>query len=227
MFRDTRALLLSEIQEWTNNSGGRPIYVLYGVAGIGKSTVAKTVAERAANEKTLGASFFFSKDEDNRKTLKSFFTTLAYQHSCHYPSIAEQANRTLEEAPEVAGRDPVYQFDCLIATPLRTAIRETPIIVVIDALDECEKDDAEIILSLLAQEGPQIPHLRVFITTRPEQHIRSVFEQDRNHDQFHLHDIDQSIVEADIRSYLEFRLSVGQVRKAFPGLRSIWRWTEE
>ena len=62
-----------------------------------------------------------------------------------------------------------------------------PILVVIDASDECEKDDAEIILSLLAQEVPQIPHLRVFITARPEQHIRSVFEQDHNHDQFHLH----------------------------------------
>jgi hypothetical protein len=227
MFRGTRALLLSEIQEWANNSSGRPIYVLYGVAGIGKSTVAKTVAERAANEETLGASFFFSRDEDNRKTLKSFFTTLAYQLSCHYPKIAEQTNIALEKAPDVAERDPVYQFDCLIAKPLRMAIVETPILVVIDALDECEKDDAELILSLLAQEVPQIPHLRVFITARPEQHIRSVFEQDRNHDQFHLHDIDQSIVEADIRSYLEFRLSVEQVRKTFPGLRSIWQSTEE
>jgi hypothetical protein len=226
-FRDTRALLLSEIQEWVNNGDGPPIYVLYGVAGIGKSTVAKTVAERAANERTLGASFFFSRDEDNRKTLKSFFTTLAYQLSCHYPKVAEQTNITLEGAPEVAERDPAYQFDCLIAKPLRTVIEETPILVVIDALDECEEDDAEIILSLLAQEVPQIPCLRVFITARPEQHIRSVFEQDHNHDQFHLHDIDQSIVEADIRSYLEFRLSAGQVQKTFPGLRSIWQSTEE
>ena len=96
-FGDTRALLLSEIQNWANNNGGRPIYVLYGVAGIGKSTVAKTVAERAVNEKTLGASFFFSRYEDNRKTLKSFFTTLAYQLSCHCPKIAEQTNITLEE----------------------------------------------------------------------------------------------------------------------------------
>ena len=225
-FGDTRALLLSEIQEWVNNSGGRPIYVLYGIAGIGKSTVAKTVAERADGE-TLGASFFFSRDEDNRKTLKSFFTTIAYQLSCHYPKIAEQTNITLEEAPEVVERDPVHQFDCLVAKPLRTVIGETPILVVIDALDECEEEDAEVILSLLAQEVPHIPCLRVFITARPEQHIRSVFEQDHNHDQFHLHDIDQSIVEADIRSYLEFRLSVRQVQKTFPGLQSIWQLTGE
>src|SRR6266852_6353386 len=130
---DTRALLLSEIQEWVNNSGGRPIFVLYGIAGIGKSTVAKTVAERAANEKTLGASFFFSRDEDTRKTLKSFFTTLAYQLSCHYPQIAEQTNIALEKAPDVAERDPVYQIHRLIATPLRTAIGETPLVVGVGA----------------------------------------------------------------------------------------------
>jgi hypothetical protein len=113
-FGVTRALLLSNIQEWVNNGCGQPIYVLYGVAGIGKSTVAKTVAERA--RETLGATFFFSRDEDNRKTLKSFFTTLAYQLSCHYPEIAKQINIALEEAPEVADRDPVYQFDRLIAS---------------------------------------------------------------------------------------------------------------
>src|SRR6266852_3993930 len=132
-FGDTRALLLSEIQEWANNSSGRPIYILYGVAGIGKSTVAKTVAERAANEETLGASFFFSRDEDNRNTLKSFFTTLAFQLACHYPQIAEQTNIALEKAPDVAERDPVYQIHRLIATPLRTAIGETPLVVGVGA----------------------------------------------------------------------------------------------
>jgi len=77
-FGDTRAQLLSEIQRWINDRGGKHIYILYGVAGIGKSTVAKTVAEHAARDGTLGASFFFSRDEDNRKSAKSFFNTLAY-----------------------------------------------------------------------------------------------------------------------------------------------------
>src|ERR1700733_14734586 len=49
--------------------------------------------------------------------------------------------------------------------------------------------------------------------------IRSIFMQDGNHDQFRLHDIDQSIVEADIRTYLEFRLSAEQISNALPYLR--------
>jgi hypothetical protein len=226
-FRGTRAQLLSEIQSWMRNSGAQPIYVLYGVAGIGKSTVAKTVAEQAANDGTLGASFFFSRDEDNRKTAKSFFTTLAYHLCRHDPAIAEQINMTLEGDPEIVERDPVQQFNHLIAKPLRSTIRgENTILLVIDALDECEESDAEAILTLLAEEVPQITRLRVFITARPERHIRSILEQNRNHSQFHLHDIDQSIVKADIRSYLGFRLSTEQVRKMFPDLLPpIWQPT--
>lgn len=60
--------------------------------------------------------------------------------------------------------------------------------MVVDALEECEENDAEIILSLLAQEDP-LP--RVFIAARPEPHIRFIYERDRNHDQLHLYNIVQ------------------------------------
>ena len=45
------------------------IYIFYGIAGLGKSTVAKRSPknERTAQINTLGVSFFFSSDEDNRK----------------------------------------------------------------------------------------------------------------------------------------------------------------
>jgi len=212
-----------------NDRGGKPIYILYGVAGIGKSTVAKTVAERAAKDGTLGASFFFSRDEDNRKSAKSFFNTLAYHLAYHHPVIAERINVTLEEDPELVERDPIQQFNRLIADPLQTPIGgEDPIVLVVDALDECEENDAETILSLFAHKAPQIGRLRIFITARPERHIRSIFTHYHNHNQFHLHDIDQSIVEADIRAYLEFRLSTEQVHKSLPDiLPPIWQPTTE
>jgi len=212
-----------------NDRGGKSIYILYGVAGIGKSTVAKTVAEGAALGGTLGASFFFSRDEDNRKSAKSFFNTLAYHLAYHHPVIAERINVTLDEDPEVVERDPIQQFNHLIAEPLQTPIGgDNPILLVVDALDECEENDAETILSLFAHKAPQIGRLKVLFTSRPERHIRSIFMHYRNHSQFHLHDIDQSIVEADIRAYLEFRLSTEQVCKALPDLLPpIWQPTKE
>ena len=106
-----------------NDCHGKSIYILYGVAGIGKSTVAKTVAEHAAKDGTLGGgSFIFSRDEGKRKTAKSVFTTLAYHLAYYYPVIAERITVTLEQDPEVAERDPIQQFNRLIAKPLQTPV---------------------------------------------------------------------------------------------------------
>ena len=212
-----------------NNPKGKSIYVLYGVAGIGKSTVAKTVAEHAANDNALGASFFFSRNEDNRKSAKSLFPTLAYHLSCHYPVLADRINTALNRGSEPKGKDLVRQFDRLIARPLQKPLQEVGrILLVLDALDECDAHDAGTVLSLFVQNVSQIPQLRILLAARPEMHIRAVFERYRDHEQFHLHDIDELIVEADIRSYIEFRFSASQVLKALPDLRSpIWQPTRK
>jgi replication-associated recombination protein RarA len=42
--------LLTDIKAWIDEpSSKQPIYMLYGIAGIGKSTVAQTVAQYAAS----------------------------------------------------------------------------------------------------------------------------------------------------------------------------------
>ena len=61
-FEGTRVELIERIMSWLDN-GSQSIYVLQGVAGIGKSTVSKSVAERAAAIGALGGSFFFSRSE--------------------------------------------------------------------------------------------------------------------------------------------------------------------
>jgi hypothetical protein len=207
----------------------QPIYILYGIAGIGKSTVAKTLAERATQSKALGASFFFSRDEDNRKMAKWFFPVLAYHLARYDGDCARRINDALQRDPNAVGRDVRRQFEYLIAKPLQAVMKEgKPILIVIDALDECDKEGAKAILTLLADNVPQMPRLRVFITARPEPHIKATLDEYRDHKQFHMQDIEQSVVEADIRLYLEFRLSKKEVRKAFPRLRPPpWRPSEE
>jgi len=216
---------------WIDDDGlGQSIYVLYGVAGIGKSTVAKTLAEHAADANVLGASFFFSGDEDNRKTSRLFFPTLAYHLARYDDTFAHCVNELLEKDPDAAGRDIRRQFNTLIARPLELAVveRTRPILVVIDALDECEENGAASILTLFSHGIPRIPGLKVFITARPERHIRSALLQYHDHTQFHMQDIEDSVVEADIHHYLVFRLSKQGVRNAFPELRPPhWQPTTE
>jgi len=91
------------------------IYILYGVAAIGKSTVSKTLAEHAAEDNILSASFYFSRDEDNRKTGRWFFSALSYHLAILDRSLAARIDQVLEQDHDVSGRDIKKQFNTLIA----------------------------------------------------------------------------------------------------------------
>jgi len=119
-FENTHTELLNTVTNWIHDERRRRIYILYGIAGIGKSTVAKTVAEQAAMNRVLGSSFFFSRNEDNRKTAKSFFQTLAYHLAHRYSELSVRINEVLEEDRDVAQRNPRKQFGLLIAKPLQS-----------------------------------------------------------------------------------------------------------
>ena len=59
-FEGTRSALLAKVGRWISGStsdgqSSRPIYVLDGIAGVGKSTVAITVAQRAAGRLGTGS----------------------------------------------------------------------------------------------------------------------------------------------------------------------------
>ena len=88
-FEGTRQALLSDIGEWIFAVTEFLIYVLSGMAGIGKSTVAQTIAERAANLGILGASFFFSRNEADCRNARNFVTTIAFQLCVYNKEFSE------------------------------------------------------------------------------------------------------------------------------------------
>ena len=59
---NTGVVLQRQIKEWAKNGNGEPIFWLNGMAGTGKSTIARTVARSFAEEGQLGASFFFQEE---------------------------------------------------------------------------------------------------------------------------------------------------------------------
>ena len=50
----TRVDLLQQIREWASSSDSPNIFLLTGIAGTGKSTIARTVAEEFKEKKKLG-----------------------------------------------------------------------------------------------------------------------------------------------------------------------------
>jgi predicted alpha/beta-fold hydrolase len=85
----TRVDVLRDIDRWVmDDSKGAPwMFVLQGLAGTGKSTLAHTVCETVAKRGWLGASFFFSRNEASCNNPFLVFTSIAYQLATRYPQF--------------------------------------------------------------------------------------------------------------------------------------------
>ena len=57
-FKRTRTQVLSQIGKWMADRHAKQVFILDGIAGIGKSIIAQAVCERAASQGYLGGSFF-------------------------------------------------------------------------------------------------------------------------------------------------------------------------
>jgi hypothetical protein len=75
--KGTRKEVLLQIEQWLMDEKDRRIFWLNGLAGTGKSTIAQTFSEISFADRKLGASFFCSRDFDDRSNLQTIFPTLA------------------------------------------------------------------------------------------------------------------------------------------------------
>lgn len=211
----TRTKVLREIYDWIDNEdpGAPRILWLCGLAGIGKSTIAHTIAEASDTNRRLGASFFFSRDEADRRNPQLVYPTIATQLARLDFELKKSVAAAVERDHEVGTLVMRKQFEKLISEPL-TAWRgaKGTIVIVMDALDECAPESgAEEILIRWAAELPKIPvPLKVLITSRPEFHIRRKFQSlslRTISQSYILHDIEKSVVKEDIELFLRHRLN--------------------
>ncbi|KAH6887212.1 hypothetical protein BKA70DRAFT_96988 [Coprinopsis sp. MPI-PUGE-AT-0042] len=219
-FVGTRKQLLHDIETW-RTTGSVPIFILDGIAGIGKSTIVKTVCAQAAAEQSLAASWFFSRDEQDRKTTRGFVRTLAYQLASYHPTLRDRISQALKAQPDILQKAIRMQFEALIQEPMQDVFGnqgETHTIS-IDAVDECNLTEAVELLSILLTSVPQHPSLRLLVTCRPERPFRLLLQKHRGPRVFHLHEIENSVVEADIRLYINYRLSPAQIDEALQDLQ--------
>ncbi|KIL60558.1 hypothetical protein M378DRAFT_916604, partial [Amanita muscaria Koide BX008] len=219
-FDGTRVALLREMANWVTGQGESRMYILSGLAGIGKSTVAYTIASRATNLNLLGASFFFARDEADRNNAKKLFTTIAYQLCVYDETFAKAIGDVLltERGSAATTKDPQEQLQVLILDPLRSILQshDRPILVVVDALDECDEDDVSAVVEGLSRLVRDLPSFKVILTTRPQPYLAYFLDNQGGHKLFHLQDIEDKVVDGDIRLYLKHNLSLEQVQKRYP-----------
>jgi len=192
--------VLDEIESWSKDSNMAPVYWLNGLAGTGKSTIAQTIAERLFADGMLGASFFCSRDFEDRRDLHCIFPTLAFQLAHKYPEFRSILVLLLRANPDVGYESLFNQMRALIVEPLSSSNISTT--VIIDALDECvDEDPQSAILSVMGRLVEGIPSIKFLITGWPEPRIRSGFRLKLLRpltDVFVLHEVESSIINSDI-----------------------------
>jgi len=207
--KGTRGTVLNAIELWARDFGRSPVYWLNGLAGTGKSTIAKTIADRLFAGGQLGASFFCSRDFEDRSNLTLIFPTLATQLARKYTKFRSTLVPLIQQDPGIGSESLYSQMNKLIVQPLsRTGIST---VIVIDALDECkDEESSSAILSVLGRLASKIPQVKFFLTGRPEPRISKGFRLPllaKITDMFVLHGIEPDQVNSDVRLFFKDSLS--------------------
>ncbi|KAL8296246.1 hypothetical protein RB600_001638 [Gaeumannomyces tritici] len=227
----TRVDLLADIHKWIEDPNGKSIFWLRGMAGTGKSTISRTVAKTLADANVPSASFFFKKGEGDRGSAAMFFTTIVTQLLHQLPALAPHVRNAIESDPAIVDKSKREQFEKLFLEPLDKCKGDVPgpLAVVVDALDECDREeDATALVRLLsrAKEATSI-RIRFFITSRPELPIRLGFKEiGDGYQDLALHEIPKPDIRKDISTFV--RSELARVRHNFnktvtgPGLPPDW-----
>lgn len=207
----TRTEILSAVDQWTKSPGDTRIYWLNGMAGIGKTAIAESVAWKLKSQNLLGASFFCSRYDEERRDVKRLFSTISYLLAQTYPAFAVGVLKALAKEHDLGYYAIEQQFQRLILEPasqMQHVTQQPVTFVVIDALDELAGDAGKDALELLYKYASKLNYVHFFVTGRPQlwQHMHSISIKSQATNVVHLHDIEEDIVNQDIELYLTHKL---------------------
>ncbi|KAG8744320.1 hypothetical protein FRC12_014820 [Ceratobasidium sp. 428] len=205
----TRIGVLHSLSDWAQDSNSRKIYWLNGMAGTGKTTIAYSLCEQLERNDKLAASFFCSRMLPECRDVNWILPTIAYQLSLFSYPFRHAISTALEQDPGLPHHAIVRQFENLIVSPLRRVSHTLPadLVIVIDALDECDDTDdlGRLLSAFLEADLP----MKLFVTSRPKPHILDQMETEQGESarcELRLHELEHPTVQSDIKTYIRIEL---------------------
>jgi hypothetical protein len=222
----TRQDVITTITSWIadESSDRKSVLWLYGLAGSGKSTLSTTIAWMMQDLHRLGAFFFFDRDipERNAATL---IRTLAYQLALFDAHIGRKISSIVENNPRIAERPLDFQWACLLSAEALQSLQWSrgPIILVIDALDECGSEtDRKMLMQVLSKGFSDLPpFIRVMVVSRQQPDIQRVLGSHLAVYRYSL-GIDSATNRADISEFIRYRLDQIRMENEYLSLGSDW-----
>ncbi|KAG8709822.1 hypothetical protein FRC11_005179, partial [Ceratobasidium sp. 423] len=205
----TRETVLHRIITWTQNRKNSGSFMwVSGQAGMGKTAVAASLCQHLDSIGALAGSFFCRHDDPSLSDPLRLINNLVHEIASRCPPYAHGVANAIRANRTLCTSHLRIRYEGLVKGPLKRLkplSAPIPLVVIVDALDECgDSDSRKKILHLLHDMSQLVSWLRVIITARPESDLLKEF---RNHCPdghiVHLQTYDAS---DDIRKYIQNEL---------------------
>ncbi|KAG9124702.1 hypothetical protein FRC07_010572 [Ceratobasidium sp. 392] len=217
----TRVDVVDDLAGWAENIDAGPrLAWLHGPAGFGKSSIATSLCLRLDRPRALASSVFCKRDSPELRDPRRVLTTMLYGLAMRWKAYKELVVAAIDDDPELCLRHLQRMCDVLVTKSLqRLAQAKRPtgtLVVLVDALDECgDATERRQLLGCLRSISQVGSWLRVVVTSRPDPDIQDFF-RDVPSDRFVKYDVLEYDASADIRLFVERRLSVMQHDDGWP-----------
>jgi hypothetical protein len=173
----TRQSILNEVVAWVaNGSGPSNTYWIYGLPGIGKTSLAHSICKTLDERNQLIGAFFCQRDDTNSSEPRNILPTLIYKLAEISPTFRRVVAERLRSKPNLTTESmtDTHFLDFILSMPGQP--NEHSRAFVIDALDECGNNKSrQDILKALTDAAALAPWLKIIITSRPEVDIERFF----------------------------------------------------
>ncbi|KAJ0425222.1 hypothetical protein BJY00DRAFT_308549 [Aspergillus carlsbadensis] len=178
--KGTRASILSKIQSWCQDPDAKPIIWVHGMAGTGKSTVARTVAAACLSDGELvnggslsdrvllGPTFFFDRGHEGRMNVRQLFLTLSHTLA-HIPVLSAVKGficDTIRKEPNIENAPLNEQW----------RLKGTTLLLIFDALDEASSspDMANALRAMHSVNSVKNLRVKILLTSWKVEGIQNV-----------------------------------------------------
>jgi hypothetical protein len=207
----TRRDLIEEIMEWVNSDAEDVprVLLLSGMAGVGKSAIAHSLAQLFDGFGRLGSSYCFDRANQADRCPDNLFSTIA----CDLADLDPERKSALCQA--IHGkralrntRAPREQFEKFILQPSTCLTSVGPLLIVIDALDESgDEESRQVILGILANKAADLPsNFRILVTARAERDIMDALGEKPSVISQHMSTVTTTSTIHDISCFVRTRL---------------------
>ena len=175
----TREFLLKQLIGWAAQDPackeGPNTYWIYGLPGIGKTSLAHSICASLHKGNQLAGAFFCRRDDGSLSEPRNILPTLIYKLAIIFPPFRRLLAERLRNDPNLTPGSMKHSLLLELVRKLPRLPTRT-LVLVIDAFDECGSSKSRTgTLKALTDVATYAPWLKIIITSRPEVDIEHFF----------------------------------------------------